>query len=245
MSVCVFVLVCLCQPICVYECVSPSSAAISSFSSTPSLLLVLVNSLSLPLTPLPSPSSLLPFLYPSPLPLFSSLFYVPHLSSSLLSSHPPLLFSPLRPSPLLSIPNYLPFLSSPQSIRTAVSERRGIYWSRSRGGLWKKGDTSGMHQVQDPWLCRVLVLLMWQSLSLPDTRSSSVTLTISLYLFPTYPPLSYRHQSTAISDTCHTHCYPSLLYPSLPYPSLPYPTSSYRSCSLLTLTAMEMPYASQ
>lgn len=36
--------------------------------------------------------------------------------------------------------------SNEQSIRTAVSERRGVYWSRSRGGLWKKGETSGMHQ---------------------------------------------------------------------------------------------------
>ena len=36
--------------------------------------------------------------------------------------------------------------SNEQSIRTAVSERRGVYWSRSRGGLWKKGETSGMFQ---------------------------------------------------------------------------------------------------
>ena len=37
--------------------------------------------------------------------------------------------------------------SNEQSIRTAVTERRGVYWSRSRGGLWKKGETSGMMQV--------------------------------------------------------------------------------------------------
>lgn len=36
--------------------------------------------------------------------------------------------------------------SNAESIRAAIAERRGIYWSRSRGGLWRKGDTSGMHQ---------------------------------------------------------------------------------------------------
>ena len=36
--------------------------------------------------------------------------------------------------------------SNEQSIRTAISERKGVYWSRSRGGLWRKGDSSGMHQ---------------------------------------------------------------------------------------------------
>lgn len=36
--------------------------------------------------------------------------------------------------------------SNATSVRAAVIEGRGIYWSRSRGGLWRKGDTSGMHQ---------------------------------------------------------------------------------------------------
>ena len=36
--------------------------------------------------------------------------------------------------------------SNEQSIKTAFSERKGVYWSRSRGGLWRKGDSSGMHQ---------------------------------------------------------------------------------------------------
>jgi phosphoribosyl-ATP pyrophosphohydrolase/phosphoribosyl-AMP cyclohydrolase/histidinol dehydrogenase len=36
--------------------------------------------------------------------------------------------------------------SNQESIRAAVIEGRGIYFSRSRGGLWRKGDTSGMHQ---------------------------------------------------------------------------------------------------
>ena len=36
--------------------------------------------------------------------------------------------------------------SNQESIRCAIVEGRGIYWSRSRGGLWRKGDTSGMHQ---------------------------------------------------------------------------------------------------
>ena len=33
--------------------------------------------------------------------------------------------------------------SSGESIRAAVAERRGIYWSRSRGSLWRKGESSG------------------------------------------------------------------------------------------------------
>ena len=37
--------------------------------------------------------------------------------------------------------------SNEQSIKTAFSERKGVYWSRSRGGLWRKGDSSGMHQT--------------------------------------------------------------------------------------------------
>lgn len=36
--------------------------------------------------------------------------------------------------------------SNKSSVRQALSEKRGIYWSRSRGGLWRKGDTSGMYQ---------------------------------------------------------------------------------------------------
>jgi phosphoribosyl-ATP pyrophosphohydrolase/phosphoribosyl-AMP cyclohydrolase/histidinol dehydrogenase len=36
--------------------------------------------------------------------------------------------------------------SSRESIQAAILEEKGIYWSRSRGGLWRKGDTSGMHQ---------------------------------------------------------------------------------------------------
>lgn len=36
--------------------------------------------------------------------------------------------------------------SSAESLRAAVEERRGIYWSRSRGALWRKGETSGAAQ---------------------------------------------------------------------------------------------------
>lgn len=36
--------------------------------------------------------------------------------------------------------------SSRESIRAAVAERRGIYWSRSRGELWRKGESSGAVQ---------------------------------------------------------------------------------------------------
>lgn len=36
--------------------------------------------------------------------------------------------------------------SNDVSICAAVQEKKGIYWSRSRGGLWRKGDSSGMHQ---------------------------------------------------------------------------------------------------
>lgn len=37
--------------------------------------------------------------------------------------------------------------SNAESIRAAFLERRGIYWSRSRQSLWRKGDTSGMEQI--------------------------------------------------------------------------------------------------
>jgi phosphoribosyl-ATP pyrophosphohydrolase/phosphoribosyl-AMP cyclohydrolase len=36
--------------------------------------------------------------------------------------------------------------SSAASLAAAVDERRGIYWSRSRGELWRKGETSGAVQ---------------------------------------------------------------------------------------------------
>jgi phosphoribosyl-ATP pyrophosphohydrolase len=36
--------------------------------------------------------------------------------------------------------------STRESLARAVSERRGIYWSRSRGALWVKGETSGNTQ---------------------------------------------------------------------------------------------------
>jgi len=36
--------------------------------------------------------------------------------------------------------------STRESLEAAVSQRRGIYWSRSRGELWKKGETSGAVQ---------------------------------------------------------------------------------------------------
>ncbi len=36
--------------------------------------------------------------------------------------------------------------SSPESIRLALSERRGIYHSRSRAGIWRKGESSGATQ---------------------------------------------------------------------------------------------------
>ncbi len=36
--------------------------------------------------------------------------------------------------------------SSPESVRAAIEERRGVYFSRSRDELWRKGDTSGNTQ---------------------------------------------------------------------------------------------------
>lgn len=36
--------------------------------------------------------------------------------------------------------------SSAESLRIAIAERRGVYHSRSRGGLWRKGETSGSIQ---------------------------------------------------------------------------------------------------
>ncbi|CAM9917187.1 unnamed protein product [Choristocarpus tenellus] len=37
--------------------------------------------------------------------------------------------------------------SNAESIRASLSCGRGVYWSRSRGGLWRKGDTSGAWQA--------------------------------------------------------------------------------------------------
>ncbi|CAN0484066.1 unnamed protein product, partial [Hapterophycus canaliculatus] len=37
--------------------------------------------------------------------------------------------------------------SNSASIRASMESGRGVYWSRSRGGLWRKGDTSGAWQV--------------------------------------------------------------------------------------------------
>ncbi|CAM9318139.1 unnamed protein product [Scytosiphon promiscuus] len=36
--------------------------------------------------------------------------------------------------------------SNSASIRASMESGRGVYWSRSRGGLWRKGDTSGAWQ---------------------------------------------------------------------------------------------------
>ncbi len=36
--------------------------------------------------------------------------------------------------------------SNADSLRAAVEERRGVYWSRSRAALWRKGETSGAVQ---------------------------------------------------------------------------------------------------
>ncbi len=37
--------------------------------------------------------------------------------------------------------------SNAQSVRAAIDERRGVYWSRSRGRLWRKGEESGATQT--------------------------------------------------------------------------------------------------
>lgn len=37
--------------------------------------------------------------------------------------------------------------SNTASLKAAVNAGRGVYWSRSRGGLWRKGDTSGAWQA--------------------------------------------------------------------------------------------------
>jgi phosphoribosyl-ATP pyrophosphohydrolase len=36
--------------------------------------------------------------------------------------------------------------SNADSLRAAIDQRRGVYWSRSRGALWPKGETSGATQ---------------------------------------------------------------------------------------------------
>jgi phosphoribosyl-AMP cyclohydrolase len=40
-----------------------------------------------------------------------------------------------------------------ESLRRALAEGRAVYWSRSRGELWRKGDTSGHVQVlKEIWI---------------------------------------------------------------------------------------------
>ncbi len=36
---------------------------------------------------------------------------------------------------------------SPETLRMTLDEGRMVYWSRSRQEVWRKGDTSGDHQV--------------------------------------------------------------------------------------------------
>lgn len=36
---------------------------------------------------------------------------------------------------------------NPESLRLTASEGHAVYWSRSRGKLWRKGETSGHQQV--------------------------------------------------------------------------------------------------
>jgi phosphoribosyl-AMP cyclohydrolase len=35
---------------------------------------------------------------------------------------------------------------NPETLRMTLAEGRMVYWSRSRGEVWRKGDTSGDHQ---------------------------------------------------------------------------------------------------
>ena len=45
--------------------------------------------------------------------------------------------------------------SSPESVRRSLEERRATYFSRSRDGLWTKGETSGNYQdlLSIAWDC--------------------------------------------------------------------------------------------
>ena len=40
-----------------------------------------------------------------------------------------------------------------ESLRRTLAEGRAVYWSRSRGELWRKGDTSGHAQIlKEIWI---------------------------------------------------------------------------------------------
>ncbi len=51
-------------------------------------------------------------------------------------------------------PRMLAF-SSPESLKAALQERAGIYWSRRRKSLWRKGESSGCTQrlISVDWDC--------------------------------------------------------------------------------------------
>jgi len=53
-----------------------------------------------------------------------------------------------------------------ESLRLSVEEQRAVYWSRSRGKLWRKGESSGhvqhLHEIRIDCDADVLVLQVEQ-----------------------------------------------------------------------------------
>eukprot|EP00966_Prymnesium_polylepis_P199830 4631109-Prymnesium_polylepis.2 len=58
------------------------------------------------------------------------------------------MWSPCDPHVTPRDPTWQLVYSSAESIAAAMRCGRGVYWSRSRNGLWRKGDSSGAWQVR-------------------------------------------------------------------------------------------------
>jgi phosphoribosyl-AMP cyclohydrolase len=55
---------------------------------------------------------------------------------------------------------------NPESLQLTVAEQRAIYWSRSRGKLWRKGEESGhvqkLHELRLDCDADVIILMVEQ-----------------------------------------------------------------------------------
>lgn len=67
-----------------------------------------------------------------------------------------------------------------EALELTAAENRAIYWSRSRGKLWRKGEESGhvqtLHEMRLDCDADVIILMVERSatsLAIPDARAAS------------------------------------------------------------------------